>query len=116
MSKRLKIKKCSRRARMPRRRVDSKQLQLYIKILLFYMTVVYFCMLHVQHAATHVRKSEARLSARLASELRVASKLRVASELRVANLTALVQPSEQSQKRRLWPLRPAPHEIFYAKT
>jgi hypothetical protein len=104
MSKRLKIKKCSRRARMPRRRVDSKQLQLYIKILLFYMTVVYFCMLHVQHAATHVRKSEARLNARLASELRV------------ANLTALVQPSEQSQKRRLWPLRPASHEIFYAKT
>ncbi len=31
----------------PRHRVGSTQLQLYIKILLFYMAVVYFCVLHV---------------------------------------------------------------------
>ena len=95
------------RARMPPRRVDSKQLQLYIKILLFYMTVVYFCVLHVRHAAVHVRKSEARLDARLADELRLAS------ELRLANLTALAQQSEQRQKRRLLPAR---HDKLYAKT
>jgi hypothetical protein len=92
------------RVRMPRRGVDRRQLQLYIKILLFYMTVVYFCVLHVRHAAMHVRKSEARLDARLASELRLAN------ELRIANLTA------QSEQSRLRPLQPARHEKLYAKT
>jgi hypothetical protein len=92
------------RVRMPRRGVDRRQLQLYIKILLFYMTVVYFCVLHVRHAAVHVRKSEARLDARLASELRVAN------ELRLANLTALAQQSG------LRPLQPGRHEKLYAKT
>jgi hypothetical protein len=52
----------------------------------------------------HVRKSEARLDARLASELRVAN------ELRLANLTALVQQSG------LRPLQPGRHEKLYAKT
>jgi hypothetical protein len=108
-SKMLKSKRLSKpmvapalRVRMPRR--DHRQLQLYIKILLFYMTVVYFCVLHVRHAAVHVRKSEARLDARIASELRVAN------ELRRANLTALAQQSG------LRPLQPGRHEKLYAKT
>ena len=98
------------RVRMPRRGVDRRQLQLYIKILLFYMTVVYFCVLHVRHAAMHVRKSEARLDARLASELRLAN------ELRIANLTALAQESGQRGQSRLRPLQPARHEKLYPKT
>lgn len=35
------------------RNAGSRQLQLYIKILLFYMTVVYVCVLHVRHLARH---------------------------------------------------------------
>ena len=84
----------------PRHRAGSTQLQLYIKILLFYMAVVYFCVLHVQHAATHVRKSEARLDARLASELRAARALQ--------NFTA--------QRSELRPLQPAHQEHVRTKT
>jgi hypothetical protein len=40
------------------RNMGSRQLQMYIKILIFYMTVVYFCVLHVKHVAMHLHRSE----------------------------------------------------------
>lgn len=78
----------------PRHRVGSTQLQLYIKILLFYMAVVYFCVCRYARA-----KSEARLDARLASELRAARALR--------NFTA--------QRSELRPLQPAQQEHIRTK-
>lgn len=54
------------------RNAGRGHLQLYIKILLFYMTVVYVCVLHVRHVARHSLRSEPRnyTAHALQSELR----------------------------------------------
>ncbi len=38
-------------------RMGTRQLQLYMQIVLFYMTVVYLCMLHVKFAARTVAQN-----------------------------------------------------------
>jgi len=85
------------------RRGGNAQLQLYIKIIIFYMAVVYFCVLHVHHAATHARKSEARLDARL--DARLAREIEAARALQ--NFTA--------QHSELRPLQPAQQDYVLTK-
>jgi sensor histidine kinase regulating citrate/malate metabolism len=42
------------------RRTGARQLQLYIGVLVFYMTVVYFCVLHVKYSARRVALATAK--------------------------------------------------------